>query len=237
MRMRIFLLAAAAVVVLPGTVAAQWVPRQFSVTPRGGFMTFDESSGIDDAPYLGVEAAYTISPFLSIGTGLSVSRPQTVGDFFVTQLTFADTTFYLAVEQPLMMLDIGLTAQARFPGDRLTPFVTGGVGYYTLFLDPQVETSPEKIGDISAMAGAGLHIRLGRQVGIQFEVRDLIFTGFRRDELSPIRSNFQNTRFVEDFALPPEAKSTVHNLMFGIGFSFVPQSGAIADAQEQGETR
>lgn len=232
--MRSLLLAATAAALLPATAAAQWSSGQFSVTPRGGFMMYDDASGIDDAPYFGVEASYSFSPFFSVGTGLNVSRPQTLGDQFISQLTFGDTTYYFAVEQPLMLIDAGLTATGRYPGDLVTPYVMGGVGYYTLDLDPQVETRPERSSDVSGMLGAGLHFRVGRNVGIQLEVRDLIFTGFDRDDLNPVESEFNNTRFPEDFAPPPAAKSTVHNLMFGIGFSFTPRSGAVTDGQQGG---
>lgn len=231
MRLRTLVWLAVAVLV-PATASAQWSTQQFSVTPRGGFMTYDDASGIDDAAYIGVEAAYAFSPYFSLGTGLTLSRPQTIGDQFITQLAFGDTTFYIGVEQPLMMIDVGLTAQARYPGERLTPFLTGGVGYYNLDLDPQAEGRPERVGDLSGMIGGGLHVRLGSSVGIQLEVRDLIFTGFERDELNPVASTFFNTRFPEDFTPPPAAKSTVHNLMFGIGFTFVPR-GRVTDVQEE----
>jgi hypothetical protein len=232
MRIRTALLVASALT-LPMSASAQWSTRQFSVTPRGGFMTFDNSSGIDNAPYIGVDAAYAVSPFLSIGTGLTISRPQTIGDYFISQLSFGDTTLYLAVEQPLMMIDVALNAQARYPGDRITPFLNGGIGYYTLDLDPQVETRPERLGGISGNVGAGLLFRLGEQVGIQLEVRDLIFTGFERDDLNPVAAAFNNTRYPEDFQAPPAAKETVHNIMFGIGFSFVPRSAVVTDAGEE----
>lgn len=232
MRIRTALLVASALT-LPISASAQWSTRQFSVTPRGGFMTFDKSSGIDDAPYIGVDAAYAVSPFLSIGTGLTISRPQTIGDYFISQLSFGDTTLYLAVEQPLMMMDVALNAQARYPGDRFTPFLNGGIGYYVLDLDPQVESGPERLGGISGNVGAGLLFRLGEQVGIQLEVRDLIFTGFERDDLNPVGAAFGNTRYSEDFDPPPAAKETVHNIMFGIGFSFVPRSSVVTDAGEE----
>lgn len=231
MRIRAALIAASTLA-LPISASAQWAAQEFSVTPRGGYMTFDNSSGIDNAPYIGVDAAYAVSPVFSIGTGLTISRPQTLGDFFISQLTFGDTTLYLAVEQPLMMLDVALNAQARYPGERMTPFLNGGIGYYTLDLDPQVEGRPKRIGGISGNIGGGLLFRLGERVGIQLEVRDLIFTGFTRDDLNPVSENFGNTRFPEDFDPPPAAKETVHNIMFGIGFSFVPRGRQVIDEGE-----
>jgi hypothetical protein len=231
MRIRTALLVTSALA-LPLSAHAQWATQQFTVTPRGGFQMYDNSSGIDDAPYIGVDAAYAISPYLSIGTGLTVSRPQTIGEYFISQLTFGDTTLYMAVEQPLMMIDVALNAQARFPGERLTPFVNGGIGYYVLDLDPQVAGRPERSGGISGNVGAGLLFRLGEQVGIQLEVRDLIFTGFERDDLNPVSAAFGNTRYPEDFAPPPEAKETTHNISFGIGFSFVPRSRQVVEGVE-----
>ena len=231
MRIRTALLVTSALA-LPMSVGAQLATQQFTVTPRGGFMTFDNSSGIDDAPYIGVDAAYIVSDYLSIGTGLSVARPQTMGDFFISQLTFGDTTYYMAVEQPLMMMDVALNAQARYPGERFSPFVNGGIGYYLLDLDPQVTSRPKRMGGISGNIGAGIVYHVSQRVGIQFEVRDMIFTGFERDDLNPVAGGFSNTRYPEDFAPPPEAKETVHNLMFGIGFSFVPRARQAADAGE-----
>ena len=210
--------------------------RYFEVTPRGGYLRFDRASSIQSAPFLGFDAAYRLTPMFSIGTNLVVSRAETHGEDFLTSFRFGDasvgdTILILAAQQPVTLIDLNLGAQARLPAfGRITPFVNGGIGGYTLYLDPQSNGRPERFSRMSINAGAGLQFAVGRYGGFQLDVRDMIFTDFKRTRLNPTEPRFANLLFIEDLPQPPEAKSTVHNFQVSLGFTFRPQGqGGTAD--------
>jgi len=231
------LMAAAASVAVVGGIAvgagAQESPTPAgargngSVTPRAGYARFDRASSIKPAPFLAVEAAYQLTPNISFGPALTVSRGQTYGEDYLTALTFGDpskgdTTFILANQQPVTLVDVGAIVTARMPGTRYSPFVTGGVGAYSLYLDPQQSNDSRRYTHLSTMVGGGLDLQFSRQAGIRLDVRDQIFSGYDRRRLNPADIRFQNTRFVQDLPAPPENKSVLHNFLLSVGFTFRP---------------
>jgi hypothetical protein len=112
------------------------------------------------------------------------------------------------------------------PFGRFTPFVIGGLGVYTLYLNPQVNASPRRLSNMSATLGGGVDLLLGKSGSVQLGLRDLILTDFRRDFLNPSEPRFFETRFAEDLPSPPAAKNTVHNFQLTLGFSFRPGTGS-----------
>jgi len=219
-------LVAAALAMSASTVDAQVVARQFLVTPRGGDVKFDRASSIQGSGFVGLDAQYNINRMFGIGLSFLTSRPSTRGEDFVAALSFGDTTFLFEVQQPLTVVDIGVAATARLPmTGRFSPFVTGGVGAYTLYFDPQVVAGERRFQRMSATIGGGVNVQLGRQSGIQLDVRDLMFADYDRSRLNPTQARFANTRFIEDFPRPPSSKDLVHNIVFSIGFSFTPNVG------------
>jgi hypothetical protein len=142
-----------------------------------------------------------------------------------------DTTFLYRAQQPIQMADVNLIAVMRLPAfGKLAPYVRGGVGGYTLFLDPQVsdqvgQGGRNRVQRMSINAGAGLGYRFNESVGVTLDVRDMIFMNYDRERLNPVRPAARLARFIEDFPTPPEEKSTVHNIMIQLGFSFVPTFG------------
>ena len=62
----------------------------------------------------------------------------------------------------------------------------GGVGRYTMFLDPQVMRSSETVGSTAFVVGGSLGYALTESAGIHLGVRDYIFTGYDRDALNPV---------------------------------------------------
>jgi hypothetical protein len=234
----LLLLCAAA---LPGAAHAQSAAQQFHVSPKAGFIRFDEASSLENAGALTVDAMYSLTSMFSLGIGLTVARPSTRGEDFVAALTFGDptkgdTTFYFNVEQPVSILDASLNGKVGLPltVSRISPFLTGGVGYYTLYLDPQVVGGDRRFGRMSMNFGGGLDLRLAENSGIVLEVRDLIFTKYQRERLRPSDARFAVIQFPEDFPTPPDTKETVHNIVFNIGFSFTPMGrGTSAGATEE----
>jgi hypothetical protein len=198
-----------------------------SVTPRGGYAHFARSSSIKPSAFLAVDATYQISPSFAIGPSLTAARSRTYGEDYLTALTFGDpskgdTTFILANQQPVTLVDVGAIVTARMPGTRYSPFVTGGVGAYSLYLDPQQSNDSRRYTHLSTMVGGGLDLQFSRQAGIRLDVRDQIFSGYDRRRLNPADIRFQNTRFVQDLPAPPENKSVLHNFLLSVGFTFRP---------------
>lgn len=208
---------------------AQPEARQWTISPRAGWVNYQREASLQNTQFMGVDLSYNFSRILALGTNLSVARPQTRGEDFITSLTFGsptdgDTTYYFSVTQPVTVLDIGLNATARFPMARLSPYVTAGIGSYSLFTNPQVDDGSRRTSAMSGSVGAGVSFQLARGAGVQLDVRDQIFTKYKRDRLNPSESRFNETRFPEEFVVPPDPKETLHNLQFSIGFSFTPRA-------------
>lgn len=205
--------------------------NRFLVVPSAGYIRFDEASGIDNAASLGLDAIYHFTPMFGIGLGTSFSRPVTSGDDFLGAMYIGDTTFLYRAQQPIQVADVNLIGVVRLPSfGGIAPYVRGGVGGYTLFLDPQVsdrvgQGGRNRVQRMSINAGAGLGYRFNESVGITLDVRDMIFMNYDRERLNPVRPEARLARFIEDFPTPPEEKSTVHNIMIQLGFSFVPTFG------------
>ena len=207
---------------------AQPEARQWTISPRAGWVNYQREASLENTQFLGVDVSYNFSRMFALGTNFSVARPQTRGEDFLTSLTFGiptdgDTTYYFAVTQPVTVLDLGLNATARFPLARFSPYITGGIGSYSLFTNPQVDRGSRRTSAMSGNIGAGINIALAQGAGLQLDVRDQIFTKYNRDRLNPSESRFDETRFPEEFVVPPAPKETLHNLQFSIGFSFTPR--------------
>jgi len=123
------------------------------------------------------------------------------------------------------IVEASLNGTLRFPLGRLTPFVTGGAGVYTMFLDPQVNRGATRFGRLSGNVGGGFAMQLSERAGITLDVRDLIFTDYERARLNPTDGRFQNFQFPTEFQTAPAPKSTVHNFMISLGFMYAPRFG------------
>ena len=204
----------------------------FSVTPRAGYIAFDKASGIGNGAALGLDATYNGTSMLGITAAATFSRPETRGEDFIGAMYLGDTTFLYRAQQPITLADVTIGATVQLPiATRLAPYLHGGIGGYTLYLDPQASGQNNRVQKMSATVGGGLGYRLSDRVGVSLDVRDLIFMHYDRSRLNPVRPAARETRFIQDFPTAPAAKSTVHNLAFQIGFSFVP--GADRDTPEE----
>ena len=202
-----------------------------TLTPRGGMISFDKASGIEPGVFVGVDLNYNVFNNLALGLAVEVARPTTRGEDFIAQIKYGDTTFLFEVTQPITVLTGGLNARAEFAvGTRLTPFLMGGVGMYKVYLDPQAASGHETFNGLLLNIGGGVNVSIREGIGLQLDVRDHIYTGYERDDLSPIAPQFRATRFVDDVPAPPEAKETVHNIVLSLGFSFRPSRTAGGNA-------
>lgn len=204
--------------------------RSFTLMPHVGVMRFSKFSGLESAPAFGLDARYELSPRLSLGTSVNVARANTRGSDFITALRYGDpskgdTTFLFRLQQPVTLLDAALNATFMVPSfsARLEPYITGGAGVYSFFLDPQANAgSGRDFSRLSALIGGGLHMRLSPAAGITLDVRDLVLTNFDRDRLAPSDARFRTNVYPEDFPPPPAARSVVHNMLFSVGFTWTP---------------
>ena len=206
---------------------------------RGGIESFDKAASIDKSAFMGIDAMYGINKWLSIGPVLTLGRPNTTGSDFISVITYGvlnlgDTTNFFKAAQPITVLDGALNARVQLPGRKLSPYVTIGLGGYTLFLDVQANRGERHKNGMSFNAGVGLLYQLSDRAGLTLDVRSATFTNYDRTVLDPrivcepfVPATTQCPRveytiFKEDFAPPPAAKKTVTNFLFSFGFSYVP---------------
>jgi hypothetical protein len=207
---------------------AQEPTGRFTVATRGGYIDFGRNTSLQGAPYIGLDTEYGLKRFFTLGTSIVVSRPNTVpGDFLTTQTygvgTSGDTTFVYGASQAVSLVNGELLATLRYPMSRFTPFVSGGFGMYGMFMDPQTNNGERRSNGTSATVGGGLAVRLSERAGIQLDVRNMTLFGFDRRDLDPTGGrNPYTTLFAEDFSAPPNRSKSVNNLMFTLGFRYVP---------------
>ena len=213
-----------------GVAGAQLAPKQFSVTTRLGTLTPERAASMDAQALVGLDAEYNLSKYFGIGTAVDVSRGNTRREDFLTRLRFGqaavaggDSIYYQYVSQPVNLVNLGLMGTLRYPGKKITPFVTGGVGTYVMILDAQINGKETRKNDLSLTGGAGVSFKLSDRAGIQLDVRTVQLQGFSRDFLNPARGREVLTvPFPEDFPMPPAAKNTALNTMISLGFRYIP---------------
>jgi outer membrane protein W len=231
--------ALAAAAALAGAARAQEPTGQFSVTTRLGGVHFDRAASLKTAPFIGLDAEYGLSRNFAVGTEIDVTRPSTRAEDFLTTLTFGtpvtgDTTLFFQTGQAVSIVHGGLLLRARYPGARLTPFAVGGAGYYAMFFDPQISRGTRRETSPSLTIGGGVGIKLTDRAGLQLDARDLIFTDYKASRLDPSGGRNPNIYFPEDFPTPPARKSTVHNILFSIGFRYVPSGARGTEGEAEG---
>lgn len=216
-----------ALLLLAGAAEAQAPQGRFTVTTRASSLTFDRAASLNTAPAVGVDAEFGITNWLALGTSVSVSRPSTRKEDFITQLTFGtaangDTTTFYQTGQQVSLVDGSIIATLRREVGRLTPYLSGGVGLYNFFLDPQINRGSANFSGTSFTGGAGVAFRLSERAGIQLDVRSLTFMNYKARQLQPSGGRFPNVLFPEEFDAAPKRKDNVSNIAFSIGFRYVP---------------
>ena len=223
---------------------AQNADGQFTVITKIGALAPTRAASLERSGVVGIDALYGFGRFFGLGTTVNVSRTNTRAEDFITTITLGtiaagDSTYFYETGQPVNLLDAGLLGIARLPvGDRLTPYLIGGAGAYTVFLDPEINRGRRNFSGMTATFGGGLALRLSQRAGIQLDVRNMTMFKYKGDQLDPSNGRFPNLLFIEDFGAPPSRKSTVNNLSYTIGFRYVPNSsGAGGTDIEEEEDR
>lgn len=227
-----------AVLVTPGLARAQAETGSWSVDVIGGAQLFAESSALETGPVVGLEALYQVTSRLAIGPAVDFVRSNTDGSFFVAALDFgADSTRVFEVGQRINALQYG--GQVRFdliPQSKFNPYVVGGAGAYTLYLETQSNDGFQRVTHLMFQGGGGFRYAVSEAAGIQFEVRDMIYTDFDRQDLNPIRPEHYNCpvnyasinecRFPEAARSDlPDPQDTLHNIRFSLGLTYIPGRG------------
>ena len=235
MRLQLGVLLAAGV--LAGArVEAQVDMHRFTVTPTASFYRPERATSINSGGALGLDALYRLTTFFGVGTTFSYARAQTHGEDFLARLTYgqvsaADTAFFYYVTQPVNAVHGAVNATLTAPAvlSRVLPYATGGVGAYGIYLDPQANRGLSHFGALAYNYGAGVNLRFSERGGVRLDVRNVVYTNYRRGRLNPGDGRFVNYQFPAEFQTAPAAKSTVNNLMLSLGFSYTP--GAVTSAE------
>jgi hypothetical protein len=214
---------------------AQDVPlRQYNLLVVGGFTKFDESSGLLNDVYGGVEANYNLTTHLAIGGFMLASRPTTDRTMFpLVRMAFIDTVLHYLVSQQVTLLEFGLQGVARLPVGRFTLLGNAGTGLYLIDLDPQRADKPgipgeqvKRMTGRSYLVGGGVSMALGRTGGVRLQVRDFIYTGYDREVLSLSEPLLAAENIPHPRSDVPEPRSTIHSLRYELSFSFNPRGGS-----------
>lgn len=214
---------------VPGRADAQ-VARQFEITPKVGWLIFDNASALDDAALLGIDVTYLLGERgLGVGFYLDVSRPETLGEYFTPiRLDFGPESELRFVGVRTTLLHAGGQGVYRFPlAGRVTPLVGAGLGLYRVYADPQQQEGFDAFTGFTFNVGGGVDIRVSERAGFRLEVRDFVYTDWEREKLNVVDPALRDDRFPEQHGNPPSPECstqacTMHNIQLNLSFVFVP---------------
>jgi hypothetical protein len=201
-------------------------PRPFTVTPSVGIQMYDTHSGFRRSTVAaGIDFSYRLGRMLGIGVTASAARPETDETYFpLVRQSAGDTSLYYRVSQRVEEYTLGARATGSFPMGRFLPFAAVGAGIYSFTMDPQAVGTTKRSSGPMFSFGGGVNVPFGDRAGITFEVRDVVFASFDRDDLDATDPLFRDDRFDPIPAGKPGPRSSVHNIRFSLGVSFVPSS-------------
>ena len=220
---RTLLLAGLAAWLVSAAPAAAQEPGRFQVAPLVGGVVFAEESALENAPFLGLDASYFVTRNFAIGlTGLT-ARVKTDGSFFpLVLMDFGDTTYVYSVAQQTTLVSAGAHVQAHLPMDRIDLYATAGGGVYRFYMDPRRTQTVTRSTGGTLLLGGGVSYNINPRVGVRLDARDMMLLSYDRNDFDATVDYVRNDRIPDIAAAPPEAKETVHNLRFALGFSFIP---------------
>lgn len=230
------------------TGQAQVVERgNFNVVIGGGaIMHPNHSALVAVSPVLNLQGQMHLTENFGVGFALDYTRTSTDDDIFpYAQFRFptADSTLLVSLRQPVSVFNYQLTGTlGTGVGERLYPYLVGGVGGYTVYLDPQQNDKSVRQTDLAFTLGGAMKIGIGSSSSIDLSIRDVIWTNFSRDLMNPTPNRTCRESGVRQFSgsvcpnerfpsLDPElsdsnwseAQKTVHNIVFTAAFSFIPR--------------
>lgn len=223
---------------------------QWNVTPRLGLVFWDQASGLQD-PVLsggdcdypqynhecasltnnlmaGLSALYWFAEGLAVGLAFDVARPVTNGAYFTAaNMETAGLQELTLVSQRVTSLQYQVEAEWAPLRGGFSPYLTGSVGGYTIYLDPPKAdqasaTGFESFSDVMFSLGVGLDMAFGSAAGLRLALVDMVYTNWEREKLNAVSPAYQTNLFPDLLPPPPDEKSTIHNFNFQIAFTFVP---------------
>jgi hypothetical protein len=215
-------------------------PNLYRVAGLVGYQWFDESSALDNAPFIGMRISRGIGRMFSGGLSVAFARPTTKGEYFPwnRQIYFSDashqndTTLLFQVEQRVTIatstLDLGFGIGGESPGGGR--FALGGVrasvnvgaGFWAVWLDPERTKGNNGHGGMAFPIGGGIMIPVGRGASLGARIDDVILTNFYRDMFSLSDPLLSEDLFLNPLVTPPPPKTPIHNMRLTFAFSFVP---------------
>jgi hypothetical protein len=105
----------------------------------------------------------------------------------------------------------------------------------TTLADPQQNNENRQFTKTMGQFGGGLSFGIGG-ASVVVDVRDFIVFDWDRNQLNVVSTSLQNTRLPSANVNPPADKSTIHNIRFALGLSFVPRlAGGDTDTEDAGQ--
>ena len=225
--------ALALLAVSASALSAQVQVKSFAVVTRLGAATPERAASLNSGGLIGLDAEYAFTKWLGLGTSVEVMRNNTHREDFLTRLRYGnsstgggDSIYYQYIGQAISTINVSAMGTLRLPNDKVSPFLTAGVGNYTMIADAQVNGKTARQNDLSLSFGGGIWFKLADRVGVQLDARAVQFHGFDREFLNPARGRREQfTPFTEDFPAAPEEKNTPMSTTITLGFRYVPGGG------------
>jgi hypothetical protein len=211
---------------------AQTAPSRFGVGTHVGWTMFRSATGLENAPFLGIDATYNspINPLgflpgtdFGLGFTFAASRPVTRGDQFpLVALDFGDTTFLYMVAQRITLLQYGVQAMGGMNFDRFRLYAFGGGGAYTIMPDNRAVLDNDAWTKGMLLAGAGINYAIGQSIGVRLEARDVMFLGWDRERLDATVDYSVDQRIGDVLPPPDPTWKRIQNLQLSLAFSYIP---------------
>jgi hypothetical protein len=230
----------------PKMAFGQFESGQWRATPIVGVIAYDNATPYKTAPMIGGTVMFSVNQVVSVGIGTGLARPQVDGSYFpraLFQLGSSDSTFLFNAGYQASQWNYYGQATVGLPLGSFYLQALGGIGGITTWIDREAfynvaqktsgSTGPgsgrSSFTNLFVPVGVGISWALSSTIGLRFDAVDEIYSSFDRDLLNPIaEARFENTCEAINFCIPdangtpPEAKSTVHNFRFSLGFEFAP---------------
>ena len=251
MKLSTWLTLLAGAVIATGSASTAWAQAiergKFDLNLGGGAILHPNSSALQSvSPVLNLKGRFFLSENIGFGFSVDYARTETDDDIFpLAQFRFSlpDSTTFVALRQPVTLLHYQVQAVlgTSVGGGTLFPYVSGGIGGYTIYLDPQQADGPTRQSDLLLSFGGAIKLKIAGTSSFELAVRDVIYTSYDRDELDPtpqrICRQTGELQFLGDVCpnerfpgLDPERsdpnwsgpQSTIHNIVLTASFSFIP---------------
>ena len=241
-RMSLYLAALVGLVWLATPGWAQVERGRFDVNVGGGVMLHQNASALKSAsPLVEMKGRAFLNDNIGFGFVVGFSRTETDDDVFpLTQFDYgtADSVQLVALRQPVALFNYEAIVTLGAPvGESLYPYLMGGIGGYSVYLDPQQNDRPTRLSDLAFSFGGALKLHVSGSSAIELSVRDVIYTDYDRSRLNPAPDRVCRASTEKQFSgqvcpneifpfldpAPVADKSTIHNLVLGASFSFFPR--------------